>query len=305
MSNPIEKYMKRTYSFFLFALAILMLSLTSCVDSAVDDLNGEYPAPDELTGMTATNEGVSRTSEKHIFHVKLSAQENIHIVMVGNKYYLQEGDFSAGQTGQLQNNTYLTDSSYVETTTGPNYFTSGTVSIQKTDSIYTVSGLIWLQSGRVIRFSGDGMFSYVDDTPKTSNYSYSEVVTAESGTIDRHNFTLYDKSGNTMATIDVRTATGGSVAGTYKVAEGMDVFNPVIGQAIPGMDLTAFGMGVDGTTYQEGGSTYLVSAGEITIKEGDDGKLSFDFSGISSATSAGTVGTTTSFSYDNVSRADK
>ncbi|MBQ1647552.1 MAG: hypothetical protein II047_03625, partial [Bacteroidales bacterium] len=82
--------MKKIFRLFVIAAAAAGL-LASCEKSAISPLSGEYPAADQLKGVTFTDGG--RTSEDgfYVFSVK---GQNLDLYFAGRSWYLGEGSYN-------------------------------------------------------------------------------------------------------------------------------------------------------------------------------------------------------------------
>ena len=293
--------MRKIYS--IIGLICTACMLWSCTDDAVDELTGKYRAPEAISVSGIADGGVEKLDNFRVFTVELNGSQKISIAFTGNRYYLHENSYTPNNSGVLTNNTYIKTASYVETTSGRDYFESGTVRVYKDGDNYRIGGIVWLTSGNVIEFEGNGTIVYIDDAPVVSDYVYDDAVNAEDNGILTHNITLTDKSGNPVAVISVRTdATAKSLAGTYKVVDFATAIIPAAGQAVLGIDLSAMGFGVMGTLYHEDGKVYFITGGTIVITE-ENGMLSFELTDIVSATGDGTPGTRNSLTFLNVPKA--
>lgn len=286
-------------SYTLFA-SLFLLAFTACEDGAVDDLTGKYRAPETVSITSMTDVGVEKVDAKRIFNVSLTGSENITLAFVGSRYFLQASEFTPGSRSAMGNNTYLLEDSYAEVAGTRMAITEGNVNVEKDGDNYHIYGIVWVTDGNALKFDATGTLVYEDDAPTVSDYSYA-VATEDSGNgIYSHQITLTDKSGETVALFTVRNAVEAtSLAGTYQVVDIMSAFVPAVGQAVPGFDLSAMGLGTGGTCYIENGKSYLITAGTLVITE-SDGLLSFEMTGIESATSDGETGTQSALSFLNV-----
>lgn len=178
---------------------------------------------------------------------------------------------------------------------------SGTIRISEKD------GLLSIDITNMASVTADGGTATTtslsfQNVPKLSPYTATDAVNEETGSsgIYTHNVTLRDESGNVAASFALRnaSATAGDVVGDYVVADAVTSATPAAGQAVMGIDLSILGLGNLGCYLVDGGSTYYVQSGNISVKS-INGKLYITGTDIVSATGSGAQGST-SFQYDNV-----
>ncbi|MCR5850681.1 MAG: hypothetical protein K6G92_08210 [Bacteroidaceae bacterium] len=291
--------MKKSIYYILSLISVLFFT-AACENSAVDDLTGKYKAPENVAITSMADAGVEKVESQRVFTVSLTGDANISFAFVGNRYFLQATEFTPGSRSQLTNNTYIVDESYADVAGSRIALSQGNVNVEKDGDNYRIYGIVWLQDGNILKFDATGTLHYEDDAPVISEYTYS-VTTEDSGNdVLTHQIVLTDKQDATIAMFSVRTAADAtSLAGTYRVVDVATALTPSPGQAVPGVDLSMFGISVGGTYYVEDGKLFLVSEGILVITE-SNGMLTFEMSSVTSATSAGEAGSQISLLFQNV-----
>lgn len=191
-------------------------------------------------------------------------------------------------------------------TTSATHIEEGEIVVEKTGSLYTITidnSVCYAEfSGVITGLASD------DSSEETSSYTYTDVVsevtsfdwtTWETTTIEGveyHTITVMDADGSTVAAFEAVIEEGGSLAGTYTIAE-----SPTSAYLMNnGWDLSAYGYGSGGTYFYEDGVQYLVTAGTITVTD-SDGVLSFYGTGLTTTSvDDGSTGPT-SLAFENVS----
>ena len=73
-----------------------MIALSSCVEEAIGDLTGKFPAPTEVTLNTLNSSTVTKDETgKRQFVLDITDGTNVlHATLVGNKYYLSKNTYT-------------------------------------------------------------------------------------------------------------------------------------------------------------------------------------------------------------------
>ena len=158
----------KLYKFLVGAVTAVMLC--SCNEKAIDDLQGLYQAPEDLTFVSATDNGVEKVGKMtKLFNVAFATANGdvLNMQFVGDTYYLQTGSYiPANAATATKGNDVVEKCSYVRKGGGLAIgLTRGILNVEKDNDNYSVSGSLWLQDGSIIRVKGGGVIEYVPTDP--------------------------------------------------------------------------------------------------------------------------------------------
>ena len=258
----------------IFAVAASMLALSSCVEEAIGDLTGQFPAPTEVNLNTLNKSEATKDADgKRLFVLDLTDGTNVlHATLVGNKYYLTKNTYTEASAAAAKNGNFIIDG---QTTVNGKNVIDGSITITQEDANYTLQSLLFVEDGTAFRMSWAGTLTYENDepvstTPTIGAYYIDNVAPSMDWTtgtavaiegMETHTVTLVNEASETIGGFELVLAAGTtSLAGEWTC------------QPYPNKDHLmgngyAFDMG--GGNYYVGGS-YLKENGEIiTVNEGD------------------------------------
>lgn len=269
--------MKKIYT--ILALAALVLGFSSCVKSAVDELEGIYPEVESLNlGDVLSDGGITEQEGFNLFKVE---GKDLSFTLTGKNWYLEPGEYVFST--ELKNHVLLSTSTFQGKA-----ITKGSVSVSKEGDAYTLSGLVWMGE-EVARFraSGELVYQYVEIEP---NFTYTISPYEDKG----YNLTLNNLDGSFAANFLIITS--GSVVGSYEMTSDAD--NLRDGQAFVGIDLSFFGLGVMGCYFDADGSRWFIHEGTVVIS-GDESMYSVDVEGLLAINALEQIYPESSISFSN------
>lgn len=269
--------MKKIYT--ILALAALVLGFSSCVKSAVDELEGIYPEVESLNlGDVLSDGGITEQEGFNLFKVE---GKDLSFTLTGKNWYLEPGEYVF--SSELKNHVFLSTS-----TLRGKAITKGSVTVSKDGDNYSLSGLAWL-GDEVVRFraSGELVYKYVEIEPR---FTYTLAPYEDKG----YNLTLNYLDGSFAANFLIITS--GSVVGSYEMTSDAD--NLSDGQAFVGIDLSFFGLGVMGCYFDADGSRWFLREGTVVIS-GDESMYAVDVEGLLAINALEQIYPESSISFSN------
>lgn len=269
--------MKKIYS--ILALTILILGLSSCVNSAVDELEGLYPEVESLNlGDVLSDGGITEQDGFNLFKVE---GNGISFTLTGKNWYLEPGEYVFST--ELKNHVLLSTS-----TLKGKAITKGSVTVSKDGDNYSLSGLVWMgEEAAKVKASGKLSYQFVEIEP---NFTYTISPYEDRG----YNLTLNNLDGSFAANFLVITS--GSVAGSYEITSDADNIHD--GQAFIGLDLSILGLGVLGSYFDAEGMRWFIREGTVVIS-GDESMYSVDVDGMTAINALEQPYPETSISFSN------
>jgi len=145
------------------AVAGLSLGTTSCDEGGLDDLQGIYEAPSDLTVTGAT---VDRTKSGNLrtFAMDLKTNEgvNISVSLVSNTYFLSTSTYTLKDAAEAKNGNMVSGVSAVNGSP----VIDGSLSLVQNGDDYTVSkSILFTQDGKSYRIKGDFFCEFLPDDP--------------------------------------------------------------------------------------------------------------------------------------------
>lgn len=269
--------MKKIYT--ILTLVTLVFGVSSCVKSAVDELEGIYPEVASLNlGDVLSDGGITEQEGFNLFKVD---GKDISFTLTGKNWYLEPGEYVFST--ELKNHVLLSTSTFQGKA-----ITKGSVSISKDGDNYSLSGLVWMGE-EVARFraSGELVYQYVEIEP---NFTFTLSPYEDKG----YNLTLNNLDGSFAANFLIITS--GSVVGSYEMTSDAD--NLRDGQAFVGIDLSFFGLGVMGCYFDADGSRWFIREGTVVIS-GDESMYSVDVEGLLAINALEQIYPESSISFSN------
>ncbi len=254
--------------------------LASCEKSAVESLSGEYPAAEQLMGVTFSDGGRTVEEGFYVFSVK---SDDLDLYFSGRSWYLGDGTYNFSETPA--SNALLARSAV-----GGKSIVKGGLTVYKNGDEYEIDGTVWTAENEPVQIKSHGKLSYeeVIITPKF-NYVLSDYE--DNGVKKGYNLTLYALNSNVVVANFLLISTG-AVAQSYRIVSDTSVDSN--GVASVGADLSALlglpaGSLVLGSYFYEDGKMWLLGEGGTVEISGDDSMYSIELKGISAAALDGTV----------------
>lgn len=242
----------------------LLIAMASCSESAIDDLQGLYKAPEDCNFTSANSTGIDKTNNGlRIFDVKFTSSggDVLNMKFVGDSYFLPAAAFTPANAGEIKKGTYLVGtggSSFTSNGSATSSITRGQVIVSKEGDEYSLSGTVWLEDGNVIRLHGGGTLVYEPDPEPielTKCLSYSDnnpngtqsisLVLASADVNSSFNpatyQTEYSGNGNFLA-VDFYSADGRLEPGIYSPADASAMSPMTYGKGWDPGDLWGIGM---------------------------------------------------------------
>ena len=267
--------MKKIFRLFVIAAAAAGL-LASCEKSAISPLSGEYPAADQLKGVTFTDGG--RTSEDgfYVFSVK---GQNLDLYFAGRSWYLGEGSYNYSEVPA--GNALLARSSV-----NGKAIVRGGLTVYKKGDDYEIDGTVWLSDNEPVQIKSHGTLIY-EEVIVTPKFYYTLSDYEDNGVKRGYNLSLTDLQGASAANFLLISNSG--VTGTYAIGDPNAGDN---GIASYGVDLSALfgqpaGSFVLGSYFFEDGKQWLLTAGSVEVS-GDENMYTVVVSNLVAAALDGT-----------------
>ncbi len=293
----------------------LLFALASCSESAIDDLQGIYKAPEDCNFTSAISTGVDKNDKGlRIFDVKFTTSNGdvLNMKFVGDSYFLPSAAFTPSNEQDAKKGNYLIGSdgsTFMANGASPSPISRGQVIVAKDGDDYTLSGTAWLEDGNVIRLHGGGTLVYEPDPEPialTKCLSYSNnnangtasislvLATADvNSTFNPATYqTEYTGNGNFLA-VDFYSIDGRLEPGVYSPADASAMSPMTYGKGWDPGDLWGIGIvfenwgtcwwnvadGATSATHLEDGDIKVeYSGGVYTISYNNDG-IFFEFKG--------------------------
>ena len=288
----------------LFATLLAAVTLSACTEPAIDDLEGKYPAPEELSLTLLSQERV-KGDKVNTFHITLASEgvtlngdklagsgQALDLKFFGSSYALDATTFTPTESEAAKK--YLVGangSAYYKVENGTATATqieSGSITVTKTENDYVLYGSLWLVGGNIVKFESAVTIVY-EGFPEPTKLT--QVISAQSnvasgtmsvtinlGTADISSTTdpttwqtVWTGSGNYLA-VDLYSADGYLHEGTYTAsAVGGTINEGEFGIGWDPGDLWGIGMvfenwGTCWWTVEDGAtSAQKITEGEIVV----------------------------------------
>ena len=288
----------------LFATLLALVTLSACTEPAIDDLEGKYPAPEELSLTLLSQERV-KGDKVNTFHITLASEgvtlngdklagsgQALDLKFFGSSYALDATTFTPTESEAAKK--YLVGangSAYYKVENGTATATqieSGSITVTKTENDYVLYGSLWLVGGNIVKFESAVTIVY-EGFPEPTKLT--QVISAQSnvasgtmsvtinlGTADISSTTdpttwqtVWTGSGNYLA-VDLYSADGYLHEGTYTAsAAGGTINEGEFGIGWDPGDLWGIGMvfenwGTCWWTVEDGAtSAQKITEGEIVV----------------------------------------
>lgn len=185
------------YKYLLVAAAVTFAgAFTSCDEKAVDDLQGIYQAPTDLTITSASVVDKVKDGNLRTFTVQFNSNEGVtlNMVLVSNQYYLTSTSYTkAGATAK--NGNYLSTSSI-----NGGAVVDGSLALTQNGDDYTISNsVLFTADGKAYRMKGNVTLPFEVDDPTPINVLKSATDNGN-GTV-----TVVLSTGGYTETLDMTT----------------------------------------------------------------------------------------------------
>ncbi|MCQ2228723.1 MAG: hypothetical protein MJZ13_03125 [Bacteroidales bacterium] len=249
--------MNNRYKYIMMAaVAGLSLATTSCDEGGLDDLQGVYAAPSDLT---VTEANVERKKEGNlrtfVMDIKTTEGANVNVTMLCNNYFLTSNTYTVRDAASAKNGNIV---SGVSTVNG-SPIVDGSLSLVKNGDDYAVAtSVFFTQDGKSYRLKGAFFSEFLPDDPTalssikpqfgwdgsvsmyTDNYDGTVTIVFTTGgyeEIPQENAApIYKGEGNDLQLV-IKTTDGKLTPGTYKPGEGY-----VVGETFMNNAFEAFGV---------------------------------------------------------------
>ena len=160
----------------ILAVAASMIALSSCVEEAIGDLTGKFPAPTEVTLNTLNSSTVTKDETgKRQFVLDITDGTNVlHATLVGNKYYLSKNTYTEAAEAVAKNGNFIIDG---KTTVNGKNVIDGSIAITQDDTNYTLDALLFVEDGTVFKMYWEGTLTYENDEPVSTTPTISAYYT--------------------------------------------------------------------------------------------------------------------------------
>ena len=166
----------------IFAAAASILALSSCVESAIEDMTGKYEKPVVYEMNNLVSQSVEKGDKTRTFTVEIGGDNaTLTMKMVGDKYYLAEGAYTPATADQAKKNTYIVGNGGTTFNNIP--VEGGSIKVTPGEGNYTFGGILWLADESVIEVKSTVALVYeADPEPVKLTTVLSATSNVASGT---------------------------------------------------------------------------------------------------------------------------
>ena len=166
----------------IFAAAASILALSSCVESAIEDMTGKYEKPVVYEMNNLVSQSVEKGDKTRTFTVEIGGDNaTLTMKMVGDKYYLAEGAYTPATADQAKKNTYIVGNGGTTFNNIP--VEGGSIKVTPGEGTYTFGGILWLADESVIEVKSTVALVYeADPEPIILKQVLSATSNVASGT---------------------------------------------------------------------------------------------------------------------------
>jgi hypothetical protein len=290
------------------------LGLTACYKSVMDPLSGIYPAPTVITESTGLN-SASATSVKgdngRLIDVDLiGIGVDVHLAMVGNKFFLSENTYIEAQESAAKNGNFIIGKTKVNgkgIESGRIVVSRDPVDTEKKsytlDDIYTIKCVLFAEDGTPFKVEWSGKLAFYPD-PVLGDIIIENVITdAVSETaagLKKHLMNLVDDSGNPSGTFEIFVDPAATtIAGTYICKEYAENLGEA-GLIANGYNFPDWGIS-GGSYYMKDGVRVDINAGQtVVIAPLSDKSYIFNVDGVEFVAAGTELGEGIIFEYGGV-----
>ena len=146
----------------LFAAAASILALSSCVESAIEDMTGKYEKPVVHEMNTLVSQSVEKGEKTRTFTVELAGDNaSMTLKMVSDKYFLADGSYTPATADQAKKNTYIVGNGGTTFNNIP--VETGSIKVTQGEGTYSFAGILWLADESVIELKSTVALVYEAD----------------------------------------------------------------------------------------------------------------------------------------------
>ena len=146
----------------IFAAAASILALSSCVESAIEDMTGKYEKPAVHEMNTLVSQSVEKGEKTRTFTVEIAGDNaSLTMVMVGDKYFLADGSYTPAPADQAKKNTYIVGNGGTTFNNIP--VETGSIKVTQGEGTYSFAGILWLADESVIEVKSTVALVYEAD----------------------------------------------------------------------------------------------------------------------------------------------
>ena len=225
----------------IFAAAASILALSSCVESAIEDMTGKYEKPVVHEMNTLVSQSVEKGEKTRTFTVELAGDNaSMTLKMVSDKYFLADGSYTPATADQAKKNTYIVGNGGTTFNNIP--VETGSIKVTQGEGTYSFAGILWLADESVIELKSTVALVYEADpepvklttvlsaTSNVANGTNSLTINLGtdgiSSTTDPTTWqTVWTGTGNYLA-LDIYSEDGYLHEGTYTACATGGAINP-------------------------------------------------------------------------------
>ena len=225
----------------LFAAAASILALSSCVESAIEDMTGKYEKPVVHEMNTLVSQSVEKGEKTRTFTVELAGDNaSMTLKMVSDKYFLADGSYTPATADQAKKSTYIVGNGGTTFNNIP--VETGSIKVTQGEGTYSFAGILWLADESVIEVKSTVNLVYEADpepvklttvlsaTSNVANGTNSLTINLGtdgiSSTTDPTTWqTVWTGTGNYLA-LDIYSEDGYLHEGTYTACATGGAINP-------------------------------------------------------------------------------
>ena len=166
----------------IFAAAASILALSSCVESAIEDMTGKYEKPVVHEMNTLVSQSVEKGEKTRTFTVEIAGDNAaLTMKMVGDKYFLADGSYTPAAADQAKKNTYIVGNGGTTFNNIP--VEGGSIKVTQGEGTYSFAGMLWLADESVIEVKSTVELVYeADPEPVKLNTVISATSNVANGT---------------------------------------------------------------------------------------------------------------------------
>ena len=138
----------------IIAAAAGILALSSCMEDAIEPLEGKYPAPVTYELNTLKSQSIEKGEKTRTITLELANEEATLLVkFVSDKYYINSVSHTPVTADQAKNKSYIVGNGGSTFTVGGNSvpIESGSITATQGEGTYTFEGSLWLADESIIK----------------------------------------------------------------------------------------------------------------------------------------------------------
>ena len=138
----------------ILAAAVGIMALSSCMEDAIEPLEGKYPAPVTYELNTLKSQSIEKGEKTRTITLELANEEATLLVkFVSDKYYIHSVSHTPVTADQAKNKSYIVGNGGSTFTVGGNSvpIESGSITATQGEGTYTFEGSLWLADESIIK----------------------------------------------------------------------------------------------------------------------------------------------------------